>query len=328
VTGRRTLRQRDACVNQADCEGVRHPVPFRNPAPVAHLPPRAASFQPYGTTRHAATLHPDPRAHLRAGHPAGPGGRPGCGAVSRGDSRIRDRRALHRLPRRARVRARPGGGLAAGRAPCLRHHAAAPRAAPAGSRPPPQSSAAGRDPRPQPRAAPSGDVRGAGGRDRPHEPGGGVLLLRRARQRVLVARSGDVDGLGPGAGGVGVGRRPRLPRRDHRPELEPGRPRALRAVVPPDHGGDAEREPAGPRALGAVAGGAIQPLPLRPQPRLGLGDAAGDAGATRDLGRLEPPGARGLPRDGVRVDLLLLPGGRPHQPHLPGLRPRLGPQVR
>src|SRR5690606_2668745 len=105
---------------------------------------------------------------------------------------------------------------------------------------------------------------------------------------------------------------------------ESGRTRALRAVVPAGAQCDAEPEPRGARAARAVARRPLHPLPVRPQPRLDVADAAGDAHAARGAAALAPAGARRLPRDAPGGDVLLLPGGEADQPELPAARARVG----
>ena len=75
-------------------------------------------------------------------------------------------------------------------------------------------------------------------------------------------------------------------------------------------GDDANPRRAARRALRALAGRPAEPLPDRPQPRLGVGEPAGDPAADRRLPLLGAAGLRRLPRDGDRV-ILLLPARRP-----------------
>jgi hypothetical protein len=169
---------------------------------------------------------------------------------------------------------------------------------------------------------------GARAADRGVQPGGGVLQLRRARQRELVQRGGAVHGVRPGARRPRGARRPPVAGGHHRSRRQPGRARPLRAVVPLGARRGAQPQRRLARAPRAVAGRALQPLPLRPEPRLVVGDAGGDAGAAGHLVPLQPAGARRLPRDVLQLVVLLLPGGGAHQPHLPAAHPGVGQALR
>ena len=70
--------------------------------------------------------------------------------------------------------------------------------------------------------------------------------------------------------------RPRPHRRAHRPAGQPRRPRTLRELLPATPRARCQRRSALARARRALAGRPWQPLLRRPQPRLGVGDAARD----------------------------------------------------
>ena len=196
-----------------------------------------------------------------------------------------------------------------------------------------QPGAARGDPHRQPAPRRSGVARPRGAGAAPARPAGGRLArLRRPRQRVLLGRGGDGGRLRAGGGGWRGRADARRARRARRPALQPGRPRALRARLRAAARRGAEPAARRGRALGAVARRALQPLRARPEPRLGLGEPAGDAPPPRRLPLLGAAGLRRLPRDGERVDLLLPAGGRAdpsaHRPPRPLLARRLRPRQR
>jgi hypothetical protein len=135
----------------------------------------------------------------------------------------------------------------------------------------------GGDPGPECRAHGARDLRGPGPGDRGHEPRGPLLHLRHPRERELLALGGALDGLGPGLRG---------------PEVA-GVLDSVVVVMDPVANPDGydryvnhwrstrmarPTPPRAPGAAGALARGASQPLPLRPEPGLGLAHPAGVPG--------------------------------------------------
>ncbi len=166
--------------------------------------------------------------------------------------------------------------------------------------------------RPAPRRSRGVERRREGAHPPPHAAGR-LAGLRRPRQRVVLGRGGDGRGLRARRRAGGDGRDAPGRGRADRPAPEPGRPRALRQRLPPAAGG--RRQPAARRgrALGALARRPAEPLPDRPQPRLGVGEPAGDPPADRRLPLVGAAGLRRLPRDGDREFVLLPPLGRADQ---------------
>ncbi len=169
-------------------------------------------------------------------------------SLARGGARLPAGRALHRPRRRAALRPRVGGRLARGGVPSLRPDRRAAGALPPGAGEAGESSAVGRHPRGQRRADPRQPLRDPRARDRRLHAGSRLLQLRRARQRELFERGGDVDGVGPGPRRGGGGGGARLARGGHGAGGEPGRARPLRPVVPLRGRRDAQSRPADPRA--------------------------------------------------------------------------------
>ena len=166
------------------------------------------------------------------------------------------RRALYPVRGRAAVRARAGGGLAAGGVPrrtaqtpegreLIQLVIATPR----------QPAAAEPDPGRERRAHAAGDQRRARAADRGVQSRHRLLQLRRARQRELVQRGGALHRVGPGARRAGGGRAcwTRWWSSSIPPPTRTGATATSTGSTPSSER-RAQREPAGARAPRAVAG--------------------------------------------------------------------------
>ncbi len=152
----------------------------------------------------------------------------------------------------------------------------------------------------------------------------GLALLRRPRQRDLLAGRRAADRLPPAgrAQRQDGGRRPREGRGADRSHAESGRARPLRELLRAGPRPGAGRQSERRRAQRTVARRARQSLPVRSQSRLDRAHPAGDSQPGEGAARVAAAGLRGSARNGRETHLLLHAGIRSVQsePHAESAR--------